>query len=75
MVGQSGPISKKNQKIQRNEERKMVKQLDFRSKRRQMYLDEESYRNAIAKIEAANAVESSPEMAPVDACRDLKLTA
>lgn len=52
-----------------------MQQSDFRNKRRQMYLDEESYRNTIAQLEAENAVASSYVVPPVDACRNLKIMA
>ena len=49
--------------------------IDFNNRRRQIYLDEESYRNTVAQLIAENSVESSPGLAPVDACRDLQLNA
>jgi hypothetical protein len=52
-----------------------MKTSEFRAKRRQIYLDEESYRNTVAQLLAENAVESSPGLSAVDACRDLQLTA
>lgn len=48
---------------------------DFHGKRRQKHLDEESYRNTIAQIEADNAVESPPGLSAMDRCMDLRLAA
>jgi hypothetical protein len=53
----------------------MQNQPDFNTRRRQIYLDEDSYRNTVAQLEAENAVESSPDLPPIDRCRDLQLTA
>ena len=53
----------------------MQKQIDFKSRRRQIYLDEESYLNTVAQLEAENAVESAPDLPPIDRCRNLQLTA
>lgn len=52
-----------------------MKNSEFKAKRRQIYLDEESYRNTVAQFLAENAVESSPGLPAVDACRDLQLNA
>lgn len=47
----------------------------FANKRRQIYLDEESYRNTVAQLEAENAAESPADLPIIDKCRDLQLTA
>jgi hypothetical protein len=52
-----------------------MEKLAFSEKRRQIYLDEESYHNTIAQLEAENAVESPPDLPPLDMCRDLQLAA
>jgi hypothetical protein len=52
-----------------------MKNSEFRNRRRQIYLDEESYHNTIAQLLAENAAESDPGLAPIDACRDLQLSA
>ena len=48
---------------------------NFQSKRRQHYLDEESYRNTVAQLEAENAVDSALDQPLADRCTDLRLTA
>ena len=52
-----------------------MKNQTFIDRRRQIYLDEESYRNTVAQLEAENAVESPPDLPQVDRCRDLQLAA
>jgi len=52
-----------------------MKNLTFKQRRRQTYLDEESYLNTITQIEAENSVASTLGLAPVDVCRNLGLTA
>ena len=43
----------------------MKNQIDFDSRRRQIYLNEESYLNTVAQLEAENAVESAPDLPPI----------
>jgi hypothetical protein len=41
---------------------------DFRNKRRQIYLDEESYRNTVAQIESENAASNVIGLSQEDLC-------
>ncbi|USX26733.1 DUF1911 domain-containing protein [Oxalobacteraceae bacterium OTU3CINTB1] len=49
--------------------------IEFDNRRRQIYLDEESYRNTVAQLEAENAIESPQNLPLVDRCRDLQMAA
>ena len=49
--------------------------IDFNNRRRQIYLDEESYYNTVAQLEAENATESPQNLPLIDRCRDLQLAA
>jgi len=48
-----------------------MKNQDFRIKRRQIYLDEESYRNTVAQLEAESSVPVAPGLNQEDICRNL----
>lgn len=48
---------------------------DFRNKRRQIYLDEESYRNTIAQIESENAISTTAGLSQEDICVNREMNA
>ncbi|SEO59746.1 protein of unknown function [Duganella sp. CF517] len=52
-----------------------MRKLEFAEKRRQVYLDEESYLNTVAQLEAENTIESPKDLPLIDRCRDLQLSA
>jgi hypothetical protein len=49
-----------------------MKNQDFIVRRRQIYLDEESYRNTVAQLEAESSVPVAPGLSQEDICRNLK---
>jgi hypothetical protein len=52
-----------------------MKKNAFIDNRRQIYLDEESYRNTVAQLEDENALDSPVDLSPADRCTDLRLAA
>lgn len=48
-----------------------MKNQEFRIKRRQIYLDEESYRSTVAQLEAESSVPVAPGLNQEDICRNL----
>lgn len=53
----------------------MMEKTDFRAKRRQIYLDEESYTNTINQIEAENAIPTIHGLSQEDLCTNFSLNA
>ena len=49
-----------------------MKNQDFIVRRRQIYLDEESYRNTVAQLEAESSVPVAPGLNQEDICGNLK---
>ena len=49
--------------------------IEFNNRRRQIYLDEESYRNTVTQLVAENAIESPQNLPLIDRCRDLQIAA